>query len=64
MLGLGWGFSGGDACFLSSGGVAVHPDGILMILQDLHYCSSVVPLPRMVAMFVLDEDPVSPFQWG
>ena len=44
--------------------VAVHPDGVLMILQDLHYCSSVVPLPQMVAVFVLDEDPVSPFQWG
>ena len=43
--------------------VAVHPDGVLVVLEHLCYHTSVVPFAWVVAVLVLDMDPVPTPEW-
>ena len=43
--------------------VAVHPDGILVVLEHLCYHTCVVPFAWVVAVLVLDMDPVPTPEW-
>ena len=47
----------------SQAAVAVHPDGVLVVLEHFCYYTGVVPFAWVVAVLVLDMDPVPAPEW-